>query len=44
MITLINTIQNVQKDVVKEQLIELNEKVTKDCGFLFKEQSKISFL
>ena len=44
MIGLIGTIQNVQKDVVKKQLTELNERVTSDCGVLFREQEKIGFL
>ena len=44
MIGLIGTIQNVQKDVVKKQLTELNERVTNDCGVLFREQEKIGFL
>jgi hypothetical protein len=44
MITLVNTIQTVQQDVVQMQLSDLQAKLMGDCGHLFKNQDDISFL
>lgn len=44
MITLVNTVQQVQQDVVQLQLNDLKRKISIDSGYLFQKQENISFI